>query len=197
MVDADRWGPELLENVAAYWTIECINDLDENASRGQGREREEPTMGTHVADFCRNPSNSDGNCLPTRPSDSRRTTRLRSRHDPSQVNSVISPPRPSTYNPAVSTFPSSSQPYITSPPNQSSLPFTSVPTPSLTHSLAPTKTHLTDDTHQQKIKTPPQHRLNRQSPPNTLPSHPLSQHPPPIKPLSLPQRECHAPYLTS
>lgn len=69
MVDADRWVHELLENVAAYWTIECINDLDENASRGQGREREEPTMGTHVADFCRNPSNSDGNCLPTRPSD--------------------------------------------------------------------------------------------------------------------------------
>lgn len=74
-------------------------------------------MGTHVADFCRNPSNSDGNCLPTRPSDSRRTTRLRPRHDPSQVTSVISPP----------------QPYITPPSVKSSFhlgPY------SLTHSLS-------------------------------------------------------------
>lgn len=112
-------------------------------------------MGTHVADFCRNPSNSDGNCLPTRPSDSRRTTRLRPRHDPTQVTSVISPPRPSTYTPALSTFPSSSQPYI--PPQSVKSSFHLGPY-SLTHSLSRTN------------KNPPHRRhpsAENQNPPST------------------------------
>ena len=110
-------------------------------------EREEPTTGIDMAEMCRNSSKDDGNCLPIRPSDRRRTTRLRPRHDPSQLINVIPPTCPSTYSPAVS---------VSLHPHSH--------TPMVTYSLAPTKPTSATPTSRESSTNPPK-------PKQTIPPH--------------------------